>query len=61
MSDNKDLQDYRDRQRVSGEQDYEVNYLADELGVSGEQVKQAIAEVGNDRTKIEEYLAANRK
>lgn len=56
MADNKNIQDGRDRAQVSGSEDYEVQYLADKLGVSTEKVKDAIAAVGNSREKLEEYL-----
>jgi len=56
MSDDKNKQDGRDRSRVSGSEDYELSYLEEKLGVSREQVKAAIAAVGNDREKVEAYL-----
>jgi hypothetical protein len=61
MSDNKNMQGNSDRQRVAGGQDYEVDYLAEQLGVSRERVQQAILAVGNSRTKIEEYIAGRAK
>lgn len=54
--DNRSKKDGRDRSRVSGSENYEVNYLKEKLGVSSQQVKDAIREVGNDRKKIEEFL-----
>lgn len=60
MADNKDLRDGRDRERVAGNEDYEVNYLAQKLNVSAEEVKRAIQQVGNSREKVEEYLRGNR-
>lgn len=57
MSDDKSKKDARDRNRVAGNEDYEVNYLAEKLGVSKERVKEAIKAVGNDRQKIEQYLS----
>jgi len=56
MSDDKNKTDARDRNRVAGNEDYEINYLAKELGVSADQVRQAIKAVGNDRAKIKDYL-----
>ena len=56
MADNKDKQDGRDRSQVSGNENYEVDYLAKTLGASAEQVREAIKAVGNDRKKLEEYL-----
>ncbi len=56
MADNKNIQDGRDRSQVSGNEDYEVEYVAKSLGVSTDQVRAAISAVGNSREKIEEYL-----
>jgi hypothetical protein len=56
MSDNKNIQDGRDRSKVDGNESYELSYLEEKLGVSREQVKKAIEEVGNSREKVEEYL-----
>jgi hypothetical protein len=56
MADNKNLRDGRDRERVAGNEEYEVSYLAQKLNVSAEEVKRAIEQVGNNREKIEEYL-----
>jgi hypothetical protein len=56
MADNKDLRDQRDRNRVAGDESYELAYLEEKMGVSRQQVKAAIKAVGNDRQKVEEYL-----
>lgn len=56
MSDNKQKTGGQDRGKVAGGQDYEVDYLAEKLGVSREKVKAAIAAVGNDRKKVEAYI-----
>ncbi|HYO21406.1 MAG TPA: DUF3606 domain-containing protein [Flavisolibacter sp.] len=60
MADNKDLRDGRDRERVAGNEEYEVSYLAEKLNVSAEEVRNAIEKVGNNREKLEEYLSGNR-
>ena len=56
MADDKKLRDGRDRSRVSGSEDYEVQYMAEKLGVSADEVRKAIEQVGNSRDKIEEHL-----
>lgn len=56
MSDNKNMQDGRDRSRVSASEDYELSYLEEKLNVSRERVLEAIEAVGNDREKVEQYL-----
>jgi hypothetical protein len=53
MADDKTKVGEPDRSRVSAEQDYEVQYLAEKHGLSAEQVRKLIARVGNDRKKIE--------
>ena len=56
MSDDKNRQDGRDRSRASGSEEYELQYLAEKLNVSTEEIKRAIEQVGNSREKVEEYL-----
>jgi hypothetical protein len=56
MADDKNRRDNRDRTRVSGSEQYEVRYLAEQLNTTDEEVKKAIEQVGNNREKIEEYL-----
>lgn len=61
MADDKNLKGQQDRQRVAGDEPYEVNYLAQKHHVSAEVVKQAIEAVGNNREAIEAYLSKNGK
>ena len=56
MADDKNRQDGRDRSRVSGSEEYELQYLAEKLNVSTEEIKKAIEQVGNSREKVEQYL-----
>jgi len=56
MADDKKMQDGRDRSRVSGSEEYELQYLAEKLNVSTEEIRRAIEQVGNNREKVEEYL-----
>ena len=60
MADDKNMQDGRDRSRVSGSEEYEMQYLAEKVNVSTEEVRRAIEQVGNSREKLEEYLRGNR-
>jgi glycerol-3-phosphate dehydrogenase len=55
MADDKSKQDNRDRLRVAGGQDYEVQYLADEAGITQEQARELIKRYGNDRDKLMEH------
>jgi hypothetical protein len=61
MADNKDIRDGRDRDRVAGDEDYEIRHMANKMGISQEEVKRAIEQVGNDRQKLEDYLRKNSK
>jgi hypothetical protein len=60
MADDKNQRDGRDRSRVSGSEEYELQYLAEKLNVSTEEIRTAIEKVGNSREKVEEYLKGNR-
>ncbi|RYY66438.1 MAG: DUF3606 domain-containing protein [Chitinophagaceae bacterium] len=61
MSDNKNERGSRDRSRVSGEEKYEVQHIAEKFNVSAEEVRRVIKEVGNSREKIEERLRGGRR
>ncbi|TPI67397.1 DUF3606 domain-containing protein [Mesorhizobium sp. B2-8-9] len=52
MSDDKARRDFRDRDRVSAEEDYEVRYFAKQHRISPEQVRDLIREHGNDRKTL---------
>ncbi len=52
MADDKSMIGKQDRDRVAGGQDYEVQYLAKETGVTPEQARQLIKAYGNDREKL---------
>jgi hypothetical protein len=52
MADNPNKEDNRDRSRVSGSEDYEVRYFADENGISMDQARELIARFGNDRETL---------
>ncbi|MER3472251.1 MAG: DUF3606 domain-containing protein [Chitinophagaceae bacterium] len=56
MADDKNLRDNRDRSRVSESEEYELQYLAEKLNLSTEEVRKAIEAVGNSHEKVEEYL-----
>jgi hypothetical protein len=61
MADKKDLRDGRDRDSVSGSDDYEVRYFKEKMNVSAEEVRKAIKEVGNNREKLEEYFRSGKR
>jgi len=46
----------QDRARVAGGQDHEVRYEAGKEGVSKDEVRDAVKEVGNSRRKVENRL-----
>ena len=53
MSDDKSQVGGQDRSRVSGSDDYEVRYFAEQHGISIEQAEQLIARHGNDRDALD--------
>ena len=50
----------QDRALVASMEDYEVKYLAQKHSVTQKAVKDAVAKVGNSRTKVEGELKANK-
>ena len=61
MPDNKNNSGSQDRLRISGDQDYEVRYLAEKFGVLPAIVRKAISEVGNLRKDVEDFITAYKK
>lgn len=53
MGDDKSKRDFRDRNRVSVDEDYEVRYFAKQHRITPEQVRELIREHGNDRKRLE--------
>ena len=58
MADDKSKRDSRDRDRVSADDDYEVQYLAKKAGITPQQVKDLIAKHGNNRATLEREAKA---
>ncbi len=57
MPDNKSKRDGRDRSKVSGSENYEIQYFKEKMGVSSQAVAGAIRATGsNDRKTLEAYL-----
>jgi glycerol-3-phosphate dehydrogenase len=52
MPDDKSKTDNRDRGRVATGEDYEVQYLAQQTGLTSEQARTLIRRYGNDREKL---------
>ena len=57
MGDNPDKRGSGDRSRVAGGQDYEVEYFAQKHGITAEQARNLIKEIGNDREKLDAAAA----
>jgi hypothetical protein len=53
MSDDTSNRGAQDRARVSGSEPYEVEYFARKHGITAEQARQLIKEVGNSREKLD--------
>ena len=55
MPDDKSKTDSRDRMRVAGGQDYEVDHLVSEAGITREQALELIKRYGNDRQTLMQH------
>jgi hypothetical protein len=53
MADDKTKRDFRDRDRVSADEDYEVEYFAQKVGLTPQQVRDLIGKHGNNRETLE--------
>jgi len=60
MPDDTETRSGQDRERINVNQDYELRYWTKELGVSAEQLKQAVDAVGDRVEKVREYLTSDR-
>lgn len=57
MTDNKSKKGQQDRSKVSGSENYEIQYFKDKMGVSSQAVTGAIrATKSNNRKVLEKYL-----
>jgi hypothetical protein len=61
MADDRSKRGTQDRRTVAGSESYEVDYEAEKLGISPEQLKAIIARVGTNRAKIEEAAGRIKK
>ncbi|WP_333621081.1 DUF3606 domain-containing protein [Sphingobacterium multivorum] len=62
MADSKSKKGKADRNKVSGSENYEIQYFKDKMGVSSQAVIGAIRATGsNDRKTLEEYLKKRHK
>ena len=52
MADNKSTKDNRDRNRVAGGEDYEVQYLAQQTGISTDMARELVKTWGTDRQTL---------
>ena len=58
MADDKTKRDFRDRDRVSADEDYEVEYFAKKAGLTAKQVRELIEKHENDRATLEREAKA---
>lgn len=56
MADNRENRGVQDRARISLGEEYEVRYWTKALGVTEEQLKAAVAKVGNSAEKVRAEL-----
>jgi len=60
MPDDKNIRDQNDRNKVAGDEQWEISYMIEKTGASREEIEKAIAAVGNNREKVEDYLKKRR-
>ena len=58
MTDNLKSRSGRDRQKMVGNQDWDIGQMREKYCVSSQQIAGAIRVVGNNRQHVEEYLMA---
>lgn len=58
MADDKTKRDFRDRDRVSGDEEYEVGYFASKFGLTIPEVRELIKKHGDDRETLEREAKA---
>ncbi|MER8376197.1 DUF3606 domain-containing protein [Mesorhizobium sp. M1338] len=58
MADDKSKRDFRDRDRLAGDEEYEVGYFASKFGLTIPQVRELVAKHGNDRETLEREARA---
>ncbi|KRB29825.1 hypothetical protein ASD99_24570 [Mesorhizobium sp. Root695] len=58
MTDDKSKRDFRDRDRVSGDEEYEVGYFASKFQLTIPEVRELIRKHGNDRETLEREAKA---
>lgn len=56
MADDPNIRGPQDRSRINTNQEHEVRYWTKELGVSEEQLRQAVQRVGSSADKVREHL-----
>jgi hypothetical protein len=60
MSDNKQMQDGRDRAKVSSEDQYEVAYFAQKHGLSASKAREILEQAGPNRKAADEAAARSK-
>lgn len=61
MTDDKSNRGEPDRSRVSGSEEYEVDYLARKHDITAEQARELIRKYGGDRERLDMEAAALRR
>lgn len=60
MSDDKSKRGNPDRSRISLNEEYEVRHWSEQLGVSREELEEAVKSVGNSAEKVREHLKSRK-
>jgi hypothetical protein len=59
MADNKEIRGAQDRERINLNEDYEVKYWTERLGISAQELKQAVQSVGPMVKDVEKKIKSN--
>ncbi|WP_284620541.1 DUF3606 domain-containing protein [Aquabacterium humicola] len=59
MPDNKERSGCQDRKRIDVDQDYELQDWSKKLGVTKEQLKEAVRAVGDNAEKVRDHLRSS--
>jgi hypothetical protein len=57
MADDKNRQDGRDDSKIDSSDRSEIQYAAEQFGVTPDELREAIKAVGNGRENVKQYLA----
>jgi hypothetical protein len=61
MADDRSIRGGQDRSRIALEQEHEVRYWTQALGVTKEELAQAVQQVGNSADRVREHFSTRQR